>query len=91
MSGFIKLVAAVAVVLGLGGAVGAADCPAGYVRVVTYRTVTCVEEVEVPYQRAVTRYDHRGKAYTAYVPAYRTVQVTVAKKIPLVRCVPAGF
>lgn len=90
MRGFITFAAAVAVAAGLGGAAAASDCPAGYVRVVTYRTVTCVEEVEVPYQRAVTRYDHCGKPYTAYVTAYRTVEVTVTKRVPVVRYVPAG-
>jgi len=91
MRGFVKGLMAVVVVAWLGGVAAASDCPAGYVRVVTYRTVTCVEQVEVPYQRAVTRYDHCGKPYTATVTAYRTVEVTVTRQVPVVRYVPAAY
>jgi hypothetical protein len=83
-----RTLAAVAITLGLGGAAHATDyCPPEYKAVVCYETVTCYETKQVPYQKAVVKYDHCGRAYTTYATCYKTVTVAVTKTVPVVKYV----
>jgi hypothetical protein len=82
--------AAVACGLALGGAAAASacDCPA-YRKVVCYQTVVCTEVRQVPYLRPVVCYDDCGRPYTAYRECVKEVVVTVTRKVPVVKYVPA--
>jgi len=87
MIDFVKR-AVVAVTMGFVVATAASACDAPvYKKVVCYENVTTVETVQVPYQKPVTRYDDCGRCYTAYVTCYKTVEVSVTRKVPVVKWV----
>lgn len=82
-------VLAAVVALGVGGAAKAGDYHHGhgYKKVVCYETVTCYETRQECYEVCVTRYDHCGKPYHAYVTKHRDVQVPVTKQVAVTKWV----
>jgi hypothetical protein len=77
-------VMAATMLFGLSGSASAGEYDVTFQKVVTWKTVTTYETRDVLYQKAVTRYDHCGNPYTAYVPCTRTVTVSVTTTVPVV-------
>jgi hypothetical protein len=86
-----KLVlAALAVMLTLGGAARASDPYYSqptyvYKKVISYETQTCYETRSEAYQYCVIKYDYCGCPYKTYETRYREYQVPVYKQVAIVK------
>jgi hypothetical protein len=83
----VKNLAVVVAGLAASGAATAGEYGPQYKKVTVYQTVTYTKTVEVPYQKAVTKYDHCGKPYNVTVTCYRNVEITATKQVPVTKYV----
>lgn len=86
--------AAVLALMALGGAVGAVQASEPVCmskKVVCYETVTEYVTYRVPYEKAVTKYDHCGHPCLAYVTCYRLVQVPEQNQVRVTKWVKVCY
>lgn len=69
---------------GFTGTAGAGEACYSWEKVTTYECVTTYVCKQVPYCRQVCKYDHCGNPYYVNETYYKSIEVPVVKRVPIV-------